>query len=422
MRWRHPGRVAGTAVVAVVSTALLTGPLLPMEQRASVPAIAGPGPMSAAPATSLTVIATGDVLIHQGGPLVRGAAVTGGSAGTGYDFRGVFTAVAPIIRSADLAICHLETPVADPRGPFTGYPTFDVQPQIIDALADAGYDTCSTASNHSLDAGFDGLVRTLDTLDAHGVGHTGTYRTQPERQTPHIMNVHGVRVAHIAWTFGLNGIPEPPGRPWAVNVFDPRVPTVEGMLADAGAARRAGADVVIVSVHCCTEYQADPPPAQLKIAAALLASPDVDLVIGHHAHVVQPLERINGKWVAYGLGNHVAEQTNQASRTPPARSGRWPGSWRPAARRGRLVSVRRRGVSAGAGDDGPTSRLQFRTRRRAWGDQSRAGVPAGASAGGRCDRRRAVVSGRAVAQRASRGRDAGPTAVRGRTGRAARPR
>jgi poly-gamma-glutamate synthesis protein (capsule biosynthesis protein) len=91
------------------------------------------------------------------------------------------------------------------------------------------------------------------------------------------------------------------------------VPTVEGMLADAGAARRAGADVVIVSVHCCTEYQTDPPPAQLKIAAALLASPDVDLVIGHHAHVVQPLERINGKWVAYGLGNHVAEQTTQAT-------------------------------------------------------------------------------------------------------------
>ena len=71
-----------------------------------------------------------------------------------------------------------------------------------------------------------------NTLDAHGLGHSGTYRTQPERQTPHIMNVGGVRVAHLAWTFGLNGIPQPAGRAWAVNVFDPRVPTVEGMLAD----------------------------------------------------------------------------------------------------------------------------------------------------------------------------------------------
>ena len=85
------------------------------------------------------------------------------------------------------------------------------------------------------------------------------------------------------------------------------------MLADAASARRAGADVVIASVHCGTEYTPDPQPAQHAIAAALLDSPDVDLVIGHHAHVVQPLERINGKWVAYGLGNQVAEQTLPAT-------------------------------------------------------------------------------------------------------------
>lgn len=267
----------------------------------------------AARTESFTVVATGDVLVHQGGPLVRRAAAAGKANGTGYDFRGVFTAVAPTIRAADLAICHLETPVADPRGPFTGYPSFDVQPQIIDALKDAGYDTCSTASNHSLDAGFGGVVRTLDALDARGMGHTGTYRTEPERHTPHIVDVHGVRVAHIAATFGLNGIPEPAGKPWAVNVFDARTPSVDGMLADAAAARRAGADIVIASVHCCTEYEPEPTPAQRTIAAELLASPDVDLVIGHHAHVVQPMERINGKWVAYGLGNHIAEQPDLAT-------------------------------------------------------------------------------------------------------------
>jgi poly-gamma-glutamate synthesis protein (capsule biosynthesis protein) len=66
-------------------------------------------------------------------------------------------------------------------------------------------------------------------------------------------------------------------------------------------------------MHCCIEYQAEPQQAQLKIAAALLASPDVDLVLGHHAHVVQPLERINAKWVACGLGNHVAEQPDPAT-------------------------------------------------------------------------------------------------------------
>jgi poly-gamma-glutamate capsule biosynthesis protein CapA/YwtB (metallophosphatase superfamily) len=80
------------------------------------------------------------------------------------------------------------------------------------------------------------------------------------------------------------------------------VPQVEGMLAEAVRARAAGADVVIASVRCCTEYESDPGPTQTAIAGTLLASPDVDLVLGHHAHVVQPFERINGKWVAYGLG------------------------------------------------------------------------------------------------------------------------
>jgi len=254
------------------------------------------------------VIATGDVLIHQGGALVNGAAAAGRAQSTGYDFSGVFTNVAPVIGGADLAICHLETPLAPPEGPFEGYPAFDVQPQIVDALAGAGYDTCSTASNHSMDAGFDGLVRTLDALDARGVGHTGTFRTAQDSQTPHLINIGGVKVAHIAWTYGLNDIPEPEGQAWAVNDFDPTGPQVDGILADAARARAAGAGVVIASVHCCTEYVTDPTATQVAIAHALLASPDIDLVLGHHAHVVQPFEQVNGKWVAYGLGNHIAEQ------------------------------------------------------------------------------------------------------------------
>jgi hypothetical protein len=143
MRGRRAARRARGAVVALLSTLLLTGPLVPVEQPVAAQTIAAP---RQPPAASLTVVATGDVLIHQGGALVRGAAAAGRSTGNGYDFRGVFAAVGPTIRSADLAIYHLETPVADSRGPFTGYPTFDVQPQIVDAFADVGYDTCSTAS------------------------------------------------------------------------------------------------------------------------------------------------------------------------------------------------------------------------------------------------------------------------------------
>jgi poly-gamma-glutamate capsule biosynthesis protein CapA/YwtB (metallophosphatase superfamily) len=261
---------------------------------------------------SFTVVATGDVLLHQKSPLIKGAAEAGQARGTGYDFSGVFADIAPVIQAADLAICHLETPLAESDGPFRGYPSFSVQPQIVDALTAAGYDTCSTASNHSLDAGFDGLVRTVNALNARHIGHTGTFRSEAESLTPHIVALPDVRIAQLSWTFGLNGIPEPNGKEWAVNDFDPIRPQVDEILADAARARQAGADIVIVSVHCCTEYNHTPDAAQVAVAAALLASPDIDLMIGHHAHVVQPFERVNGKWVAYGLGNHVAQQHGEA--------------------------------------------------------------------------------------------------------------
>lgn len=275
---------------------------------ASVVTPGHPARAAPTPAASFTVLASGDVLIHQGGRLVATAAQAGRASGTGYDFTPLLAPVAPTVRAADLAICHLETPVAAPGGPFTGYPSFSVQPQILDALAATGYDDCSTASNHALDAGFTGLVRTADAMDAAGLRHTGTFRTEREAGTPLVIEVAGVKVGHVSWTYGLNGYREPDGERWTVNDFDPGPPDVSGILADAARARQAGAEVVIASVHCCTEDVHDPTPAQRATAAALLASPDVDLVLGHHAHVVQPVERIGDKWVAYGLGNHLAGQ------------------------------------------------------------------------------------------------------------------
>jgi hypothetical protein len=147
--------------LAAVCAAMVTGcdTAAPVQGGS---ATTGATPTNATTATptrpaSLTVVATGDVLIHQGGTLVAGAAAAGRAHGVDYDFSGVFTNVAPVIGGADLAICHLEVPLAPPEGPFEGYPTFATQPQIADALAGAGYDTCSTASNHSLDAGFRSL-------------------------------------------------------------------------------------------------------------------------------------------------------------------------------------------------------------------------------------------------------------------------
>jgi Bacterial capsule synthesis protein PGA_cap len=134
------------------------------------------------PVRSFTLVAGGDVLLHE--PLWAQAEADGAAAGTGgLDFRPLLAGVAPIVQGADVAICHLETPLAPPGGPYQGYPTFSVPPEIAPALADTGFDACSTASNHTFDQGAAGVDRTLATLDAAGIRHAGSART-PRRPRP----------------------------------------------------------------------------------------------------------------------------------------------------------------------------------------------------------------------------------------------
>lgn len=262
-------------------------------------------PTPSAPAwvpRSFTLLASGDVLLHAA--LWRQAAADARAAGHhGFDFAPLFGDVAPLVQAADLSICHLETPVGRPAGPFTGYPVFAVPPQIAPALRRTGYDACSTASNHSLDGGAAGVRRTLDALDAAGIRHTGTARNAAEAAKPTIYDIGGIRVGHVAYTFSFNGLTEPATKPWLANQLD-----VTALLREAHRAREAGADFVIASIHWGTEYRHEPDALQRRLARKVLQSPDVDLILGHHAHVVQPLVRLGSKWVAYGLGNHVSGQ------------------------------------------------------------------------------------------------------------------
>jgi poly-gamma-glutamate capsule biosynthesis protein CapA/YwtB (metallophosphatase superfamily) len=245
--------------------------------------------------TSFTVVATGDVLIH---PALTEQALADGNGQR--DYVPLFSGIAPVIRSADLAICHLEVPLAGKNGPFEGYPRFYAPPEVATALATTGYDTCSTASNHTLDHDLKGVATTLDALAEAGIGHTGSARSQAESRQPLITEVGEAKVGQVSFTFGLNsGTKEP--HPWVTNEL-----SVKSVLAAARATKQAGADVVIASLHWGVEHQHDPTDDQRQIADALLADPSVDLIVGHHAHVVQPFEKLHGKWVAYGLGNQVA--------------------------------------------------------------------------------------------------------------------
>jgi poly-gamma-glutamate synthesis protein (capsule biosynthesis protein) len=215
----------------------------------------------------------------------------------------MFAAIRPIVAAADLAVCHLETPLAPTGRDLSGYPTFNAPPQLAAAIRDAGYDVCSVASNHAMDRGPAGVAGTLHVLDRAGLRHAGTARG-PREARPTLLTVRGVRVAVASFTYGLNGFHPPRGRPWLVNLLDP-----DRILADTRAARRAGSRFTVVFLHWGQEYHSAPTPAQRTLARRLLADPSVDLVLGHHAHVVQPLWRVKGKWVAFGLGNSLSAQS-----------------------------------------------------------------------------------------------------------------
>ncbi|MFP3915260.1 MAG: CapA family protein [Actinomycetota bacterium] len=245
---------------------------------------------------------TGDLLIHL--PVSRRAA----GYGSPYDFRPMFAPVAPWLEAADLAICHLEVPLSRHNRDLSGYPTFNAPRQVADAVADAGYDGCSTASNHSYDQGEAGIASTLEVLEEAGLDQAGMATGPEDAGRATFYRTESATVAHLSATWWLNGLRLPPGKPWLVQMLE-----VDGLLSQAEAARREGADVVVVSVHCCTEYRTAPTDYQREVARRLIASPHVDLVVGHHAHVVQPVEEVDGEYIVYGLGNFLSAQRSRPS-------------------------------------------------------------------------------------------------------------
>ena len=246
------------------------------------------------PLRRFTMAAAGDLLIHTA--VTRSAAAHAG--GDGHDFRPMFDPVRDVIAGADLALCHLENPLSIDGGDLSSYPIFNAPFELADGIAHAGFDGCSFASNHTYDRGEAGIDASLGHLDRVGVGHAGAARTPEEAETIRVYDVDGIRVAHLSATYGLNGFRLPAERPWRAELIDP-----DRLRGQAARARAEGADVVLASLHWGNEYQRAPSAWQRDVAAALSTSPDIDFVIGHHAHVVQPVEQVGDLWVAFGLGN-----------------------------------------------------------------------------------------------------------------------
>ncbi|MFB6549163.1 CapA family protein [Streptomyces sp. NPDC056405] len=295
----------GRAVAILVVTATLATACASGSVDGSVEPQAKPG------GRSFTVAAAGDVLIHP--ELVEQAAKDAEETGegeAGLDFGPLLAGVKPVIGEADLAICHMETPVGKPKGPFQGYPEFLVPPQILTALKDVGYDTCSTASNHTFDHGMTGVRNTLDAMDKVGLGHTGSARTPEEAEQINIRDVNGVKVAHLSYSWESFVHPTPKSKDWALNSTD-----WAGIKKAESRARDKGAEVVVLSVHWGAEYYNEPSTSQIRLAQWISEETGIDLVIGHHSHVVQPIQKVDGTWVAYSLGNQVARHSTPSGIT-----------------------------------------------------------------------------------------------------------
>ncbi|WP_157063389.1 CapA family protein [Luteipulveratus mongoliensis] len=262
-------------------------------------------PTSARPSAHITISAIGDVLPHAS--VNRDAAT-----GSGYDYRPMFAAVKPLIQRSTVAICQLETALSADNTRLTRDNAFNSPHQLAATLRDVGFDGCSTANNHTWDAGLRGVRETRKVLADNKIQAVGPTATAAGSGNP---ATYGgpIKVAHLSLSYTLmNSIEHdtsttPPGAPWMkANLYAAQ--RASGIIAAARRTKAAGAEVVVVSLHWGSQFDAKVTSDQKTIGDALLKSGAVDLIIGAHPHLVQPCAKINGRYVLYSVGNFISTQ------------------------------------------------------------------------------------------------------------------
>ena len=298
------GSTATTAIDAAATTGATTGGTAGVSSTTGIPT-------TTLPMRTFTLVATGDIISH-GAVAERADA----NVDEGWDYSEMFRRVRPVLAGADLALCHLESPLSMDDEDLSFSSTFRVPSSLADAIAGAGYDGCSLASNHALDSGRSSVDATLHHLRRVGLGTAGM-ADSADAAGPAWYEPGGIRVAHLSYTDLMNGRDLPTDPPWLVGHLDPA-----GIQADAAAAVADGAEFVVVSLHWGEEFRVQPTDRQAMLVDRLLAMPDLDLVLGHHAHVVQPVVRRDGKAAVIGLGNFLTNQpgdeANPCSACPPS--------------------------------------------------------------------------------------------------------
>lgn len=228
-----------------------------------------------------------------------------------YDFSNVFKNVRSYLKDADITIGNLETTFAGSSRGYTGYPTFNAPEVLGQNLKDMGVDVLTTANNHCMDKGNSGLVSTLDYLDKYEISHTGTARSEEEQNSILIKDVNGIKIAFLSYTYGTNGITIPSDKPYSVNLIDKEL--IKKHIASA---KEQNVDVICVSMHWGLEYKLKPNSTQTELADFLFEN-GVDIILGSHPHVLEPMEKrtitledgtTKDGFVIYSLGNFVSGQ------------------------------------------------------------------------------------------------------------------
>ena len=233
--------------------------------------------------------------------------------GDHYDYSDCFSLIAPEIIAADYAVVNLEVPLGG--GPdYSGYPCFSAPDSYAMALKDAGFDLFLTANNHCLDRGDKGVRRTVKILSELGVDHTGTWHDAAQRAStpPLVKDIKGFKVGFVNYTYGTNGITPKAGA--EIALIDRRK-----IAQEVTALRNAGAEIIVACMHWGVEYDLIEHSTQ-RSTAQYLADLGVDLIIGAHPHVIQPMKVIHNErhkkdvLVVYSLGNFISNMKTNDTR------------------------------------------------------------------------------------------------------------
>ena len=248
--------------------------------------------------TYASMVMVGDALIHG---TVYGTAHRYANY-NGYDFKPMLEHIKERVKDYDLAYYNQETILGGTELGLSTYPLFNSPYEVGDAFIDAGFNLVSLATNHTIDKGEKGVLNSRNYWNQQAdVLAAGSYSSFEERDKVVIKEVNGIKYAFLSYTTYTNGLIVPTGKEYLVNVYD------EDLIKEEIARYRDQVDLLMVAMHWGTEYMTYPTNEQKEISE-YLASLGVDLIIGTHPHVIEPIEYIDDTLVIYSLGNFISSQ------------------------------------------------------------------------------------------------------------------